>query len=245
MNFLKNHPFGVEAFFESSLVITYAVPQQQLIALLPPCLKPDTHNNQWGFVAAAMVSTRHLRPAGFPAFLGNNFFLIGYRIFVQYINQQGRRLRGLYILGSETDKKTMGVLGNIFTHYRYTTTDIQISRSAEHIAVTSRQSGLNVEADWSSHTIALPVGSPFADWKEARRFAGPLPFTFTYFEPTKEVLIIEGKRESWTPKPVKILHSKIDFIDKLGLTDITPANAFIVENIPYHWQKGVIEQWKP
>lgn len=245
MNFLKNHPFGVEAFFKSSLVITYAVPQQQLLPLLPPCLKPDTHNNQWGFVAVAMVSTRHLRPTGFPAFVGNSFFLIGYRIFVQYVNQQGRRLRGLYILGSETDKKTMGILGNVFTHYRYTTTDIVLEHSTGHMSVKSQKSGLYVEADWNDTDVPLPTGSPFADWKEARRFAGPLPFTFTYFNATKQVLIIEGKRESWTPKPVKILHSKIDFINQLGLTGIVPANAFIVENIPYHWQKGVIEQWKP
>jgi hypothetical protein len=50
----------------------------------------------------------------------------------------------------------------------------------------------------------LPEHSPFADWKEARRFAGPLPFTFTYNKDTKEVLFIEGVRQNWTPNPVKV-----------------------------------------
>ena len=46
---------------------------------------------------------------------------------------------------------------------------------------------------------------PFSDWKEARRFAGPLPFTFTYNPASKKVLVIEGVRENWKPAPLKVL----------------------------------------
>jgi hypothetical protein len=56
--------------------------------------------------------------------MGNDFFLIGYRVFVRYTNTAGKNLRGLYILKSETDKKKMELMGNIFTHYNYSTTDI-------------------------------------------------------------------------------------------------------------------------
>src|ERR1700722_12302985 len=124
-SFLKNHPFAVDAFFESSLVFTFAIPKEQLQHLIPPCLNLDTFDDKWAFIAVAMVETKSLRPKGFPKIFGNNFFLIGYRIFVRYANQDGRSLRGLYILKSETDKKKMEFLGNIFTHYAYTTTDIK------------------------------------------------------------------------------------------------------------------------
>ena len=125
MKFLKNHPFAVEAYFENSTVLTFAVPKKELTNLIPPCLELDTFQDKWAFIALAMVQTRHLRPAGFPKFMGNNFFLIGYRIFVRYTSQKQKRLRGLYILKSETDKKKMEMLGNIFTHYNYSTTDIK------------------------------------------------------------------------------------------------------------------------
>jgi hypothetical protein len=77
LSFLKNHPFAVEAFFESSLVLTFAVPKEQLKPLIPECLQLDTFNDKWTFVAVAMVQTKDLRPKGFPKFLGNDFFLIG------------------------------------------------------------------------------------------------------------------------------------------------------------------------
>lgn len=241
---LKNHPFAVEAFFESSIVVSFAVPKEELLPMLPECLEPDTFQDKWGFVALAMVKTKGLRPKGFPAFMGDDFFLTGYRIFVRYTTNAGKRLRGLYIIRSETDRKKMQVFGNIFTHYHYTTTDIKSIAEGTHTTISSVKSGLNIVVDDTAEDIPLPAGSPFNDWKEARRFAGPLPFTFTYNEEKREVLIIEGVRENWTPAPVKLISWRSAFIEGLGLNGLVPANAFIIRNIPYHWKKGKLELWK-
>ncbi|HZV70876.1 MAG TPA: DUF2071 domain-containing protein [Saprospiraceae bacterium] len=244
LSFLKNHPFAVEAFFESSLVFTFAIPKEQIQHLIPECLTLDTFHDKWAFIAVAMVQTKDLRPKGFPKALGNEFFLIGYRVFVRYTNEAGKNLRGLYILKSETDKKKMEFFGNIFTHYNYTTTDIHQNRHNGTSEINSKKSGFSISIDNAdSDNISLPEGSPFADWKEARRFAGPLPFTFTYNAEEKKILIIEGVRENWKPSPVKVNQYHFTFIDQLKLKDVHLANAFIIHNIPYYWKKGKIEQW--
>lgn len=240
---LKNHPFAVEAFFESSLVFTFAVPKEQLQNLIPECLQLDTFKDQWAFVAVAMVQTRDLRPKGFPTFMGNDFFLIGYRVFVRYTNNEGKRLRGLYILKSETDKKKMAFMGNIFTHYNYTTTDITQTEQTNAKEISSIKSGFSIKISTTEEEISLPEESLFADWKEARRFAGPLPFTFTYNPATKEILIIEGVRQNWTPHPVKVLDYRFSFLSTLDLENPVLANAFIIKNIPYQWKKGRMETW--
>jgi len=245
LSFLKDHPFAVEAFFESSLVCTFAIPKQQIQHLIPECLDLDTFDDKWAFIAVAMVQTRSLRPKGFPKMIGNDFFLIGYRVFVRFTNQAGKNLRGLYILRSETDKKKMEFFGNIFTHYNYTTTDIQQKREDGTTEISSNKSDFRIRIDNSrDENISLPIGSPFADWKEARRFAGPLPFTFTWNPAEKEVLIIEGVRENWKPSPVKVIDYNFSFIDKMELKNVRLANAFIIRNIPYYWKKGKIEPWK-
>jgi Uncharacterized conserved protein (COG2071) len=244
LSFLKNHPFAVEAFFESSIVLTFATPKEHLENLIPECLTLDTFQDKWAFVAIAMVQTKDLRPKGFPKFLGNNFFLIGYRVFVRYKNTSGKNLRGLYILKSETDKKKMEFMGNLFTHYNYTTTDINKIEGIDEKEINSAISRFKVIIDKSEGEISLPQHSPFSDWKEARRFAGPLPFTFTYNQKTKEVLVIEGVRENWIPTPVKIINYDFAFLRSLNLQNSCLANAFIIKNIPYYWKKGKIEQWK-
>jgi uncharacterized protein YqjF (DUF2071 family) len=242
-SFLKDHPFAVEAFFEHSVVLTFAFPKEQLAHLIPECLTLDTYQDKWAFIAIALVNTTGLRPKGFPKFMGNDFTLIGYRVFVRYTSNAGKRLRGLYILKSETDKKMMEYLGNLFTHYTYTTTDIVQRQHNGQLYIRSAKSGLDLHINVKGEDIALPAGSPFADWKEARKFAGPLPFTFTYDKQTKKVLIIEGVREDWIPKPIEVISQHISFFDDKALTGGGLANAFIINNIPYYWKKGRTEQW--
>ncbi|QEC78212.1 DUF2071 domain-containing protein [Mucilaginibacter ginsenosidivorax] len=241
--FLKDHPFAVEAFFEHSVVLTFAFPKEQLAHLIPECLTLDAYQDKWAFIAIALVNTTGLRPKGFPKFMGNDFTLIGYRVFVRYTNNAGKRLRGLYILKSETDKKMMEYLGNLFTHYAYTTTDIVQQQHDDQLYIQSAKSGLDLHINLKGGEIALPAGSPFTDWKEARKFAGPLPFTFTYNKQAKKVLIIEGVREDWIPKPVEVISRHISFFDDMELAGGVLANAFIINNIPYHWKKGRTEQW--
>ena len=243
-SFLKNHPFAVEAFFESSLVLTFAVLKEQLETYIPECLQLDTFNDKWAFVAIAMVQTKGLRPKGFPKFMGNDFFLIGYRVFVRYTNNAGKNLRGLYILKSETDKKKMELLGNIFTHYKYTTTDILQKEQINSKEISSAKSKFKITIDKTEEEVSLPENSPFKDWKEARRFAGPLPFTFTYNPSEKKVLIIEGVRQNWTPMPLKVIDYDFEFLNSLKLENPVLANAFVIKNIPYYWKKGKIELWK-
>ena len=243
-NFLKNHPFPVEAYFENSTVLTFAVPKEDLLDFITDCLQLDTFNNEWGFIAIAMVQTKNLRPKGLPSFLGNDFYLIGYRIFFRYKNNDGKNIRGLYILKSETNKKKMEFFGNIFTHYSYSTTDITIEYQLKTRNIKSDKSNFHVVINQENDSIPLPLNSPFSNWKEARRFAGPLPFTFTFNEDKKEVLIIEGVRQNWTPQPIEIKDYKFEFLNSLNFKKVVLANVFEINNIPYFWKKGKKESWK-
>ncbi len=243
MKFLKNHPFAVEAYFDSSLVLTFAAPKEQLQGFIPECLELDTFQDKWAFIAIAMVQTKNLRPMGFPKFVGHNFFLIGYRIFVRYTNRSGRRLRGLYIIKSETNRKRMEFLGNIFTQYAYTTTDIYQSIEKGVKIIRSEKSNFELVVERTDGDVEIPMGSPFTDWKDARKFAGPLPFTFSCDREENTVLIVEGVRRNWKPQAVKVRSYEFEFIKNLNLPDLVLANAFEITNIPYMWKKGRIVKW--
>ena len=246
LSWLKTHPFAVEAFFEHSLVLTFAAPLAEVQELLPVPLVADTFAEGWGFLAVALVQTRHLRPQGFPRWLGQDFFLIGYRVFVRYPAPNGKRLRGLYILRSETDKKCMTALGNLFTHYQYHTTDIGQQETDGRLTIKSRQSDFHVTltAAVPGAEVPLPAGSPFTTWADARRFAGPLPFTFSTDAGSSQMLIVEGVRQHWQPQPVAVANCHAGFLEQLNLSHLVLANAFAVHNVPYHWKKGRIEAWR-
>jgi len=246
--FLKKHPFAVEAFFERSTVLAFAYPKEELTSLIPPCLELDCFDNRWGFLAVAMVQTKEMRPKGFPKFLGNNFFLMGYRIFVRYTDSRGKTRRGLYILKSQTDCLFMKWSGNLFTDYQYERVPMTFSKSDSGLRIQSSAqesaSRFSVEVSDAGQEIPLPESSPFDNWQEARRFSGPMPFTFTYKKHEKKVIIIEGVRSHWKPKPLEVREYQIPFLDELSLNGGVLANAFMVEDVPYYWKKGVLDSWR-
>jgi hypothetical protein len=244
---LKRHPFAVEAHFRHCLVLTYALPEHVLTPLLPPGLRLDTFG-EYGFLAVALVQTERLHPSFVPAVFGQSFFLTGYRLFARYTTLAGKSLRGLRILRSDTDRPLMAVAGNGLTHYHYHLADVKLTVTAERMEVhigshPPGEADLHVVADLTSLPAPLPPGSPFHDLKEARRFAGPLPFTFDYERETHSIIRVQGIRQHWEPQPVRVEVRENTFLCDARFGSVRPilANAFYVSDIPYRWQRGVRE----
>jgi hypothetical protein len=239
---LRRHPIPVRAFFRRSLVLTYAFPRDVLEPLLPPGLELDTHDG-FGFVAVAMVQTRDLRPTFLPLALGRDFFLTGYRIFAKF-HHDGRTRRGLRIIRSDADRWGMVIGGNALTHYHYRKCRADVRERDGTIDVAIRTPGgtadVRVAADLRSRGV-LPAGSPFKTHHDARRFAGPLPFTFDYERQTHSIIAIRGVRENWQPELVNVDVKELSFFDSPPFRGAKPvlASAFYVHDIPYRWERGV------
>jgi len=242
LHLLKRHPIPVTAFFRRSLVLTYAFPGDLLQPLLPPGLLLDSYRG-FGFLAIAMVQTERLRPSFLPAVLGRNFFLSGYRIFTRLAG--GASLRGLRILRSDTDSRWMAGAGNLLTHYHYRLCRASIAERAGeveiHIRTPRREADLDVVARIGHTPAELPAGSPFTDQKDARRFAGPLPYTFDYEPQTHSIVRIRGVRTHWNPQPVEVEVAQASFLQREPFRQAQPllASAFYLSNVPYRWERGV------
>ncbi len=252
LHLLKRHPIAIEANFEYTLVLTYALPKDVLTPLLFPGLILDTFED-YGFVAVAMVDAKKLRPKGLPTMVGQDFFLTGYRIFVRFQNNEGKNLRGLRILRSDTDKPLMSVFGNVFTHYNYELASVKRKRSADRLSIKvftpSGKGNLEVDATiGDGDTDApLPDTSPFRSLKEARQFEGPLPHTFDLEKETNSIVIVEGVRQNWRPRSIAVDVKTVEFFSHAPFKNTQPrlASAFYIENVPYWWKPGICEKVAP
>jgi hypothetical protein len=243
---LKRHLVPVRAHFDFSLVLAYALPERDLEPFLAPGLVLDTYDS-YGFFVIALVKTRRLRPGFLPGILGLDFLLSGYRVFVRHRTREGRTLRGLRIVRSDTDSRAMATLGNALTHYNYARSDWTVGRTRERLAIDVRTPGavadLSVAADLTTSIDSPPIGSPFPDLKTARRFAGPMPFTFDYEPQTNSIVRVEGVRTHWNPRPIHVDVTKATYLDRFARDGVRPilANAFVLEDVPYRWRAGVRE----
>jgi Uncharacterized conserved protein (COG2071) len=246
MYLLQRHALPIKAKFESSLVLAYALPASVLQPFLAPGLALDTYKD-FGFLAIALVHTRDLRPAFVPKGLGISFFLSGYRIFTRYRTKTGQTLRGLRILRSDTNRSSLRFFGNLLTHYQYELSTWDVRRTDQtfevQVQTPGRAADLHVEANLGAEA-ALPNGSPFEDFRDARKFAGPLPFTFDYETQTNSIIRVEGVRQQWNPRPVSVTVHRNTFLEQQAFrkTGAILANAFFLENVPYAWRRGIREK---
>ena len=242
LSLLQRHPIPISAHFSHSRVLTYAIEPEILEPLLPPGLVLDTYRG-FGFLAIALVQTRQLRPSFLPAAFGRDFFLSGYRIFTRLAGG-GRSLRGLRILRSDTDHQWMVRAGNLLTHYNYRLCRATVREREREIGwrieTLQAEADLEVTAHLEGEPALLPAGSPFTTLAEARRFAGPLPYTFDYEEATHSIIGIHAMRQKWNPQPVAVDVQKNTFLEHEPFCRTTPilANAFLVRDVPYQWQRG-------
>jgi hypothetical protein len=241
LHLLKRHPIPISAFFRHSLVLTYAVQPEGLRPLLPHGLLLDTYRG-YAFLAVALVQTMRLRPSFLPSAMGRDFFLSGYRIFTRLDGAHSRR--GLRILRSDTDRPLMVRVGNWLTHYNYHLCRATLEEHADEIRWTIRtprsEADLEVAARLTGEPASLPDGSPFGTLAEARRFAGPLPYTFDYEEATNSIIGIRAMRQKWDPQPVAVEVRRNTFLGREPFCRPAPilANAFHVRDVPYQWERG-------
>jgi hypothetical protein len=247
---LRRHPIAMAAHFTHSLVVAYAYPAAVLERLLPPGLELDRYGDL-GFVAVAAVQADAMRPAILPAALGRNYVLVGYRIFTRYRRRDGRLLRGLHILRSDANNRMLVTAGNLLTHYGYHLSSASMTAEAGRLHVVAQSTDgygdLDLVADISSTPAALPIESPFELPHHARRFAGPLPYTFDYEPESHSIVIIHGVRTQWTPISVSVDVRTCSFIadPRFGGTMPVLANAFHVADVDYRWERGQREQLEP
>jgi hypothetical protein len=243
---LRRHPIEMTATLRHSLVVGFAFPAPVLEQLLPAGLEVDAFGSEghWGLAAVAAVRADGMRPSRLPGLVGQDFDLVGYRIFCRFLRPDGRRLRGLHILRSDASSRAMVLAGNLLTHYAYRRSAIAIrpasGRLAVRVAAEDPEGGLEIDARLDPPATAPPPGSPFGDLREARRFAGPLPFTFDFEPETRSIVVIEGARRDWQPIAVDVDVRRADFFRSARFGGVEPvlANAFVVTDVPYRWLRG-------
>jgi Uncharacterized conserved protein (COG2071) len=243
LHLLKRHPLPISALLSRSLVLTYAFPTGILAPLLPEGLVVDLFAG-YALLAIALVQARRLRPCFLPAVAGRDLFLGGYRIFARLASAAGSK-RGLFVLGSLTNRRWMVGAGNRLTHYQYRLCESTLVDRDGRLQWTVRsadaEADLEVTADLSHPALVPPEGSVFSTLAEARRFAGPLPYTFDYEQATGSIISIHALRQSWHPQPVRVTVGRNRFLEREPFCRAAPllANAFYLRDVPYHWQRGV------
>lgn len=245
---LRRHPVPMSTHFRHSLVVTWACPPADLEQFLVPGLELDTFTDATGeqhaFAAVALVDLEALRPTGLPRAVGSAQVMVGYRVFARMATPGGRTMRGLRILGSQSTSHRAVLGANLTTryHYEHVRADVTATPSTLRFTVNPDRGGADTDVLAHLDRSAIPATSPFATAAEARRFAGPLPYTFS---PDPDgIVVVKSDRTEWTPTPVEVDVAAVTFFEQGPWASIPRrlANAFHVADLDYGWRPGVLHR---
>jgi hypothetical protein len=138
--------------------------------------------------------------------------------------------------------------GNRLTHYGYQKAEVDYRAGHGVLEIAVRTPGaeadLQVRAYLADQPAPLPHGSPFPNAIIARRFAGPLPFTFDFERETGSIIRVEGVRKKWDPAITRVEVPVNTFVERGPFAMSPPilASAFHLANVSYAWKRGVRER---
>ncbi|MGI8457997.1 MAG: hypothetical protein ACR2LI_07780, partial [Propionibacteriaceae bacterium] len=213
-----------------------------------PGLELDTYTapdgQTYAFAAVALADLDHLRVAGVPRRLGSAQVTAGYRVFMRMRTGERMRLRGLRTLASQTSAP-LGALGsNLTTRSHYSTVQAEMVQTygVLHARCTSADGAADVDATAYLEESTLPEETPFASERAARRFAGPLPYTFS---PDPDgIVVVKSSRIDCEPRPVRVDVAQATFFDHGPFAGVPRrlANAFYLADLDYGWQPGELHR---
>lgn len=231
----RNGRLAITSTFFTNSILMYSCEPDDLQRLLCPGINVDVIGGR-GHLAVAFVDQRDFRPRGFPRRVGRDFFMVEYLAFVTYESSDGRQMRGLYLLQSDTPSTLACIGSRIFSHYRFRKIDLTIDETGNTRRFTSAKAGIDV-------TISLDTEADSRDapWADYAQLSKPRSFNFQHLKRSNATLIIRGVLKGWTPRPATVLAADIALVDGLGIAFDGPPKAIEVDNVEYLWRNSRID----
>ena len=230
---LKN-AIPMRAFIRRCWLATHRVPTDQIRAFLPPELEPVTHCG-FAFLNTVVARMEAMRPQGLPAFLGMDYWHVGYRIYAKAGDQEG-----LYFLRSDCDRRLLALAGDLLTDFRFHTAHIEVKEHGAATSIQVRSAGADARLELSGlMQTALRPGSVFDSMAEAEAFLKYKPCGLAPAG-TGRVNAIPIRRDetAWRARPVEVVEQRWDFLN--AFPGAVPELVFEVAPIEYRFDRAHI-----
>jgi hypothetical protein len=233
---LQKNPLTMRGTLTRCWLFTYRTPVANAQRLLPPPLEPVTHGG-YAFWNIVVSEIRGMRPSPLPAFIGVNYWHVGYRLYVRYHPANSEPIEGLWFARSDCDSRLMSIAGNLVTDFNFHTAPIRVEShdGVLAIAIESRDAPARARL-LPSATPQLPRGSAFGSLDEAAAFLKYKPYGISIgARGDANVVRITREEAAWRGKLVQVESEHWSFFDG---QDAQPEICYEVAPIVYQWNRG-------
>jgi hypothetical protein len=185
-----------------------------------------------------------MRPRFTPRILGATYWHIAYRLQVRARLASGASIEGLYFLRSDVDRRLFGVMGNLFTDFRFFTSRVEVEAGCDGLELRiDRTPGAPADARLSLRHAAqdeLVPASCFASLRERDARLKYMPYGLSLARDERTLRVAEVIRDetAWTEEPVSVVAEEWAYARHLGFDALRLERATRVAPIDYRWRLG-------
>jgi len=235
---LQKNPLTVVGTIAHCLLFTYRTPAAKAARLLPRPLEAVTRDDYafWNIVVSRLHA---MRPPGFPALVGVDYWHVAYRLYVRLPLPDDRIIEGLYFTRSDCDNPLMTLAGNLLTDFNFHTAPIRLD---------PRDEGLDLEIaspDAPARARVLPgrapelaPDSPFTSLDDAAAFLKYKPFGISIDDKgDANVVRIVRREDAWRGRLIQVESAHWAYFDDKV---VQPEICYEVAPIVYRWNRGEV-----
>jgi hypothetical protein len=221
---------------ERRLLVNFRVDPAVLTAWLPSPFRPQLIG-EFGMAGICLIRLQHLRPRGWPAWLGTSSENAAHRIAVEW-NAPGGVCRGVYVPRRDSNSRLNVLIGGrAFPGVHH------LSRFDVH-EVDDRYSVALANTDGTSISVAarltdqLPAGTIFGSLTEASEFfaGGSVGYSVSRRPELYEGL--ELRTHNWNIEPLAVEQVASSVFDDRRLFPVGTIefdSAFLMRNVAHEW----------
>jgi hypothetical protein len=233
---MKCHLPVIGGLIERRILVNFRVVPCVLERILPPPFRPQLVHG-WGMAGICLIRLRHMRPRGWPAFLGISSENAAHRIAVEW-EANGELHAGVFIPRRDTSSWLNVLAGGRLFPGAHHQAEFRVAEGEGRFRIQMRGrygTHLSLSARSTGH---LPSASVFRSLEDASKFfeRGSLGYSVTTEAGRFDGLALRSYRWQIEPLAVERIDSSF-FADERCFPRGTVEfdNALLMRNIPHEW----------
>ena len=224
----------IEGLIDRRILINFTVDPIHLQQIIPSPFRPQVYNGK-AIVGICLIRLKHIRPKGFPAFIGIASENAAHRIAVEW-NENGTIKEGVFIPRRDTSSLLNSFAGGrVFPgkHY-HAKFDVDEDAGKYHVAFkSSDETSISIDAE---ETDNIPANSIFKNLENVSAFFEK--GAVGYSPNASKFDGLELKTFEWKMHPLKVSAVQSSFFENESIFpkgSVQFDNALLMKKIKHEW----------
>ncbi len=237
----------LQGVIKRRILVNYRADPETIQKILPAQFRPKLHNEK-AIAGICLIRLEHIRPKFTPEFVGISSENAAHRIAVEWENEDGETMEGVFVPRRDTDSFINHFVGGTLFPGEHNAADFSITESGNEIdfAMKSKDGAIEVKFK-GSVSGDFPENSFFSSLDEASSFFEKGSLGYSVTKGGKELDGITLQIENWKVEALNLDSISSNFYENETLFpkgSIEFDHALLMRNIAHEWHSAPVFELK-